>query len=317
VTQVRQLKSAYGQVGSTIDAGRLTHTLAVADEAATQANNAYQKAASTPRLLLSLQAELDNHGIAVDLNQRFNQAAQSVKDQLTSLLNNALNISLQAGNLLLDVVLIFLISIYFVRDGGRLVQWLVHLVPTKSRPQVSGAVTSLDQILGSYLRTQIVLALLAGISDATGAIILGVPYAVVIFLSSFLLSLVPVIGPVILPFPPLLIALLFTPLPTPLIYLAWLLVGEQIITNVVGPRLQAHNLRIHPLEAMGAALIGLPLAGLPGAFFAVPIVAFFHIVIREFAYAHHMATPTAAGPSATEQTSANQRAGAGASSQES
>jgi predicted PurR-regulated permease PerM len=86
---------------------------------------------------------------------------------------------------------------------------------------------------------------------------------------------------------------------------------------VVGPRLQAHNLRIHPLEAMGAALIGLPLAGLPGAFFAVPIVAFFHIVIREFAYAHHMAAPTAEGPSASEQTSPNPRSGPAVSSHES
>jgi predicted PurR-regulated permease PerM len=67
---------------------------------------------------------------------------------------------------------------------------------------------------------------------------------------------------------------------------------------------------------MGAALIGLPLAGLAGAFFAVPIVAFFHIVIREFAYAHHMAAPTATGPSASEQTSPNQRAGPAASSPE-
>ena len=101
----------------------------------------------------------------------------------------------------------------------------------------------------------------------------------------------PVLGPVILPIPPLGIALIFMPLPKPLLYLAWLLIGEQIVTNVVGPRLQAHNLRIHPLEAMAAALIGLPLAGLPGAFFAVPVVAFFHIVIREFAHARQAEAP--------------------------
>jgi predicted PurR-regulated permease PerM len=85
------------------------------------------------------------------------------------------------------------------------------------------------------------------------------------------------------------------------VYLAWLLVGEQIITNVVGPRLQGHNLRIHPLEAMAAALVGLPLAGIPGAFFAVPIVAFIHIVIRELAHAGHAATTTADGTIAGAQ----------------
>ena len=37
---------------------------------------------------------------------------------------------------------------------------------------------------------------------------------------------------------------------------------------------------IHPLEAMAAALIGLPLAGVLGAFFAVPIVGFLHVALR-------------------------------------
>jgi predicted PurR-regulated permease PerM len=306
VAPVNQLRAAYGQGTTTIDANRLASSLAAANIVTKQANAIYTKASTTPLLLLSLQATLDQHGIAVDLHDRFSQMVQTVNAQVASLLNNALSISLQAGNLLIDIVLIFLISIYFVSDGGRFIRWLIHLVPAGSRHQVSHAVTSLDQILGSYLRTQIVLALLAGISDAAGAVILGIPYPVVIFFSSFLLSLVPVIGPVILPIPPFLIALIFTPMPKPLVYLAWLLVGEQIITNVVGPRLQGHNLHIHPLEAMAAALVGLPLAGIAGAFFAVPIVAFFHIVIREFANARHHAPPSD-GSSAGDRASPDPR----------
>lgn len=301
VGALRQLQSAYGSVTTTLDAGRLTRSQTAATTAATHAKSAYQKAASTPLLLLSLQTVLDQHGIAIDLHDRFSQVIQAVNTQVTSLLNNALGISLQAGNLLLDVVLTFIISIYFVSDGGRFIRWLVNRVPADSRHQVAHAVASLDQILGSYLRTQIVLALLAGISDAAGAFVLGVPYPVVIFFSSFLLSLVPVIGPLVLYIPPLGIALLFTPLPQPLIYLVWLLVGEQIVTNIVGPRLQGHNLHIHPLEAMAAALVGLPLAGLPGAFFAVPAVAFVHIVVREFASARHLPAPAPDGAAPGER----------------
>ena len=294
---LKRLRAAYGQVATAtaVDSNGLVPSQAAADQAASQANSGYQKATSTPLLLLSLQTVLDQHNISVDLHDRFSQALQTVNNQVTALLNNALGIGVQAGNLLIDVVLIFIISIYLVRDGGRFIGWLVQRVPAGSRSQASRAVVSLDQILGSYLRTQIVLALLAGISDAVGAVILGIPYATVIFFSSFLLSLVPVIGPVILPIPPLGIALIFVPLPKPLLYLAWLLIGEQIVTNVVGPRLQARNLRIHPLEAMAAALIGLPLAGIPGAFFAVPLVAFFHIAIREFAHARQTEVPAPTG----------------------
>jgi predicted PurR-regulated permease PerM len=301
---VTQLRIDYGQVASTpnsINAAQLAGAVSAADDAATQAKAAYQKMASTPVLLLSLQALLDSHNIKVDLHDKFGQAVQQVSSQLASILDNALSITLQAGNLLLNTVLMLLISIYFLSDGSRFIRWLVHLTPKESQPEVNHMVNSLNQIMGGYLRTQILLALLAGLADASGALILGIPYAIVIFFSSFFLSLVPVIGPVVLPFPPMIIALVFSPLPRPIFYLFWLLIGEQAVTNVVGPRLQAHNLKIYPLEAMAAALIGLPLAGLPGAFFAVPIVAFGHIVIGELMRSRKVRTPTAppARPPAT------------------
>ena len=80
----------------------------------------------------------------------------------------------------------------------------------------------------------------------------------------------------------MIIVIATTPMPIPLFYLVWLLVGEQLATDVIGPRLQGHHVGIHPLEAMPAAMVGFPLAGFVGAFFAVPIVAFIHIVVRTF-----------------------------------
>jgi len=308
VADVLQLQSAYVQVvraaATTISPGLLAQVRTVADQAYAEVVATDNKAASTPLLLLSAQVLLDQHGIVVDLHDKFSQVLKTVNDQVTSLLNNAINVGLQAGSLLIDVVLVFIMSIYFIVDGNRFIQWIVHVVPKRSQPQVSLAIANLDRILGRYIRTQLLLALVAGGLDATGAVIIGIPYPSVIFFSSFLLSLVPVIGPVVLPIPPLAIALIFSPLPKPIVYLVWLLVGEQFDTNVLGPRLQGHRLGIHPLEAMAAALLGLPLAGIAGAFFAVPIVAFVHIVIRELLIAQRapgpapaQGAPPASGPS--------------------
>jgi predicted PurR-regulated permease PerM len=176
---------------------------------------------------------------------------------------------------------VLIISVYFVTDGGRFVGWCVRLAPTRMRPRVRYFVNSLNEILGTYLRAQVLLAALAGTLDSTGALVFGVPYPIVIFFSSSILSLIPVIGPVVLYIPPIVIALLFTSFPTPLFYLPWLLIGEQLVTNMIGPRVQARNVGIHPLEAMAAALLGFPIAGLIGAFFAVPIVSFLHVVARQ------------------------------------
>ena len=297
VTQTQQLQSDYTQATATpgtIDTAMLARAISAANAVKADAAGAAQKASSTPLILLDLQTWLDNRGIKVDLHDKFGQALQQLNNQVASLVNNALGITLQAGNLLLSTVLALIISIYFLSDGGRFVRWLIQLLPAHSRRRATYFMIHLDQILGSYLRAQLTLALLAAVLDASGAVVFGIPYPIVIFLSTFFLSLIPVIGPVVLPFPPLLIALIFVPLPTPIFFLVWLLVGEQFATNIVGPRLQAHNVGIHPLEAMAAALAGLPLAGLLGAFFAVPIVAFAHIVARGVIHARHHEEPAPA-----------------------
>jgi len=180
IAQMQQLQSAYQQVGttvgSTIGADQLAQARAAAGQAAAQVTAIYKKAASTPLLLLSAQVVLDQHGFAVDLHDKFSQVLKTLSDQVTSLLNNAISVGVQAGNLLIDVVLVFIMSIYFIVDGSRFIQWIVRNVPKSSRPQVSGAIANLDNIFGRYIRTQFILALVAGTLDAVGALIIGVPY---------------------------------------------------------------------------------------------------------------------------------------------
>jgi predicted PurR-regulated permease PerM len=56
------------------------------------------------------------------------------------------------------------------------------------------------------------------------------------------------------------------------------------VTNVIGPRLTSKTVGIHPLEAMAAALVGYPVAGILGSFLAVPVVGLAHVLARQ-AYA--------------------------------
>lgn len=279
--------------------------------AVSAANMSYDQVATTPLLLLDAQVRLDNLGLHLNLHNMFGTALQQLSKQLSSILSNLLGVVVQAGSFLLNAVLVLIISVYFVADGGRLVDWLIGLTPTLARSRVRSVVSSLDSILGTFLRTQVLLAALAGGLDAGGAFVFGVPYAIVIFVSCFLMSLIPVIGPVILPFPPMILALVFTPLPAPLFYLLWLVIAEQLVTNVVGPRVQGHQEGIPPLEAMAAALLGFPIAGFVGAFFAVPVVSFLHLVVQQVirSTSHEGDEPAAMQSSDVRSSSGSRAAG--------
>jgi predicted PurR-regulated permease PerM len=98
--------------------------------------------------------------------------------------------------------------------------------------------------------------------------------------------------------PAVLISLFFMPFVTTVLLAAWFMVFQQLVTNVLGPRVNSMAVGIHPLEAILAVLVGYPLGGFLGAFLAVPVAGIIHIVVREL-YAYFVlgrSLPTAVAP---------------------
>lgn len=267
------------------------------------AERAYGTMSTTPILLLRAQNWLDQHHIRIDLSNKFGQAAQQLSAQGTDILNNAITILSETATIVLDFALVLIISFYLLGDGGTMIQRALGLVPANGREQAYFFVASLDGVLGGYIRGQIILSILAGILGGGGAEMLGVPYPLLIGLMTALLELVPVIGPMVGAIPAVAIALFFTPVATAVILLVWFVVFQQIVTNLVGPRIMGIAVGITPIEAIMAVLVGYPIAGFLGAFLAVPVAGIFHILIRE-AYSYFVlgrALPSKELPETAEQ----------------
>lgn len=294
-------KASYDEVGSGAVAVPVAQIVA-ADTNARQADAAaramYHTVSTTPILLLDAQTWLDDHHVKIDLSSKFGQVAHQISSQGTSVLDNAITILSETATILLDTILVLIISIYLLSDGGRIIRASVNLVPTDMREQAWFFIGSLDSVLGGYIRGQIFLSALAGVLGGGGAAVLGVPYPLLIGIMTFILESVPVIGPMVAVVPAVAISMVFDPPLTTAALLVWFIVYQQIVTNILGPRIFGMAVGIHPLEALAAVLIGYPLGGLLGAFLAVPIAGILHILVKE-AYAYFVlghALPTAPVP---------------------
>jgi predicted PurR-regulated permease PerM len=253
---------------------------------------------TTPIAVLRSQTWLDEHGIHTDIHTKFGDAAKQLSSRGTLVLDNAITILSETANILLDFALTMIIAFYFLNDGGRIIHSSVNLIPTRYREQAWYFVLSLDKVVGGYIRGQLFLSTLAGLLGGGGAATLGVPYPLLIGIMTFLLQSIPVIGPMVALVPAVLISLFFMPVVTTVLLAAWFLVFQQIVTNVLGPRVNSMAVGIHPLEAILAVLVGYPLGGFLGAFLAVPVAGIFHIVVREL-YAYFVlgrSLPTAVAP---------------------
>ncbi|HLJ67129.1 MAG TPA: AI-2E family transporter [Chloroflexota bacterium] len=297
-TQLAALQHAFDEyLRDPAGVGGQPFTAALADSASlvTSAQRTASVFSSMPILLLRAQTWLDAHGIRVDVHSKFGDAARQVSDQGALILDNAVTIIQATLNTLLNLVIVLIIAFYLLLDGRRLLRTSLHAVPGGHEEHVWYFVRSLDKVLGGYVRGQLILSTLAGVLAGGGAAALGVPYPLLIGLLTFILEAVPVIGPMVAFIPAVLIALVFNPPVIALLLFAWFTIFQQIVTNVLGPKIMGSAVGIHPLEAIAAVLVGYPLGGFLGAFLAVPLAGVIHIFVREvYAYfAHGQAFPTA------------------------
>ena len=171
---------------------------------------------------------------------------------------------------LVDALFAFVLGIYLLASGPAVRRWLLSVVPANRRADVAEVEAEARRVFGSYIRGQLILGLIVGTLSAIAYLILGVPYAVFLGVLAGILELVPIVGPLVAGAAAALVALTQ---PFPLVL--WVIVAaiaiQQIENNLLVPRISGEAVGLHPLAALLAVLVGVELAGLAGAIFAVPL----------------------------------------------
>ncbi len=187
-------------------------------------------------------------------------------------------------NLLIGVIVVAILSVYFLLDGARIIRWLRHKTPIAQRENINFLVTTVDRTIGGYFRGLLILATIAGVSTGIVLSFLGVPYAALLAVVVFVFLFIPVIGGVI---SGLLCILLSLPQGwvTALIVTVFVILLQQVlIGQILSPRIIGDSIRIHPIVVIfalfaGAEFFGL---GLLGSFLAVPLAAILQAFLVAF-----------------------------------
>lgn len=223
------------------------------------------------RGLPALQSWFAARGIRADLTQLQSQAASALQSTGTQVLSESLSLLTGVTDVLVNAVLVLVISLYLVLDGERIRDGALGLVPDRRRPLFVFVENSLVRVLGGYIRGQLTMAAIIGLSSGAGCWLLGVRYPLVIGVLAFFFELIPMLGPVLAAIPALLVSL-FQPFPLVLFVGGFFVVMQLIESNVLGPRITGHAVGLHPIVSILALLGGAEVAGLWGALFAVPVV---------------------------------------------
>jgi predicted PurR-regulated permease PerM len=192
--------------------------------------------------------------------------------------SNAILGLISHAEMLIFIVLVPILSFFFLKDGRILFsKFLSAVTEESSRDMVHDIADDLHLLLASYMRSMVLLGLAAGVAYATFFYLIGLPYALLLGTIAFFCEFIPMIGPLTSAVIILLVAGL-----SGFGHLAWialfLVVFRLFQDYVLSPHLLSAGTELHPLLVIFGVLAGSQIAGIPGAFLSVPIIATLRII---------------------------------------
>ncbi len=186
--------------------------------------------------------------------------------------------AISIGKTLFSIVLLVVISIYMLLDMQRLGRAIDRrYAPRRGELPL---LRSMEHALASYVRGQLALSLIIGVSSGVGIWVLAATgllphaqqYALLFGAWVALTEVIPYLGPWLGALPPLAYAVVVHPISA--LWVALLFLGiQQIEGHVVVPNIMGNALRLHPLLVIFGLAAGAELYGLPGALTALPLLA--------------------------------------------
>ena len=232
-------------------------------EVGTNVEQGSRKAGELLRPLGVSQAEVDK---AID------DSVESLKGSGGKLTGGAVSGALAALNVLAAVLLTFVLTFFFVKDGRTMWSWIAGLFG-RHRETAEELGERVWHVLTGYLHGVALVALIDSLLIGAVLLVMGVPLAMPLAVLTFLASFFPVVGAVVIGAAAVLVALVAKGGLAALVVGIAIVVVQQLDGNLLQPLLVGHRIELHPVVVLLALTAGGVVAGLVGAFVAVPLAA--------------------------------------------
>ncbi|MBK7394079.1 MAG: AI-2E family transporter [Chloracidobacterium sp.] len=226
-----------------------------------------------------------------ELNQRFDRLR--IPDEVQNEINKKAtdiggSITAAVGNFVLMSVtylpwflLVPILAFFFLKDVNQFRLAVLRMFPAGPyRMRAEAVLQEVNTTLAAYTRAQLISCVLIAILCTIGFYFLGLKYALLLGILAGIFEFVPLLGPVTIGLIVITTAAASDD-PWKALYVAIFLIVLRIIHDYVTyPRIVRGGIHLHPLAIILSVLAGEQVAGIPGVFLAIPIVAVATVIYR-------------------------------------
>lgn len=176
-------------------------------------------------------------------------------------------------------IVVPVLGAYLLLDSENLKRVFIGAIPKARREATLDILSELEQVIGGFIRGQVLVGVTVGIMITGVLFILHVPYALLIGLVAAVGDLIPYVGAFLAWLPALLLAAINNGMGSALLVTVAFVVIFQIEGHFIAPNIVSRSLSLSPLAVLLAILIGGELGGILGMFVAVPIAGMLRVLM--------------------------------------
>lgn len=185
--------------------------------------------------------------------------------------------ALSVASDVLYIIIIPILGFFFLKDGRMMRQHLLDMLANgPRRAMLQDLMADVNLMLASYIRALMLLAVAAFTAYAIFFSIMGVPYSVLLAALAGMLEFIPMIGPLAAGTIIFIVALLAGS--HALAVLIFLLAYRLFQDYILSPHLMGQGVELHPLAVLFGVFAGAEIAGIPGTFLSVPVLALIRVI---------------------------------------
>jgi predicted PurR-regulated permease PerM len=183
-----------------------------------------------------------------------------------------------AGDLIF-VVVIPILSFFFLNEGPTIREHVLDMIGDgPKRELLDDVMEDVHLLLLHYMRALVVLSVAAFTTYSIFFSFMGVPYSVLLAAVAGLLEFIPMVGPLASTVLIVLVSAVSGSHALPVLF--FLLAYRVFQDYILSPHLMGQGVEVHPLLVLFGVFAGAEVAGIPGTFLSVPILALVRILYR-------------------------------------
>jgi predicted PurR-regulated permease PerM len=224
------------------------------------------------------------------LQQNFGDEAGKLLGEVQKFLTDPANIAAIGGGVfqfgvtvattISGLIIVLVLSLYFLASLPSIKAAFNRLAPARNRVKVGAMTEEITDSIGSYLMGMVILAFFNSIVALILHLVLGLPFAALMAVVAFAITLIPLVGSVLYWGIATGVALFTGWLPA-LLFAALYLVYMQLEAYVLTPRVMNRAISVPGSLVVIGALVGGTLLGLLGALVAIPVTASVLLIIKQ------------------------------------